>query len=91
MYRSVGFHGQNDPTFERDKTFEHFKTLQPTLAKHDNVSYIQDAHCQSVLIMYVEIFLIFLRNMPEKFPQYRQFTRQNAPFNKKLLLFFAKF
>jgi len=35
--------------------------------------------------------MIFLRNMPQKFPQYRYFTRQNAFLEKTLLVLLSQF
>ena len=59
-------------------------------SKSERAWLIEDAHCQSVLIMCVEKNWFCLRNTPEKSPQYHHFTRQNALFDKILLLFFPQ-
>ena len=74
--------------------FEHFKSLKLKKSKHDNVwNKIQtlksetarleeDAPRKSVLISSIEKVSIFLWNKLEKYPQFRQFTCQNALFHK---------
>jgi len=46
-----------------------------------------DAPCKSVLISSIDKVSIFLRNMLEKYPQYRHFTREIAVSENADLLF----
>jgi len=60
-------------------------------SKSGTARLVEDAPLKSILITFIEKNSIFLRNMPEKPPQYRQFTRHNFLFEKTLLLFWFRF
>jgi len=109
----VWFQGQNYPSFERDHfratklpilrawpLFEHFKTLKPTLAKHDNVSNKKKnfeirngmtcRECERILISSIEKLSI-LCGTCWKIPQYRHLTREIAVSEKAVLTFLTWF
>jgi len=52
---------------------------------------VEDAPRKSVLIPSIAKVSIFLRNMLEKFPQYRHFTREMPVSENALLLFLTRF
>jgi len=69
------------------------KTRCPKKLKHRNQKRhdLQRMHIAKVLYSYLQNKFDFFRNMPEKSPQYCQFTRQNALFDKTLSLLSSQF
>jgi len=81
------------PNLRAWPNFEHSRTLQPTLVKHDNVSkkktlesktagLVKDAPLKSVPITSIEKISICWRNMPGKIPSISPFYPSNRLFQK---------